>query len=727
MSALKILHYEPNLLDAGVAAMTLKSAGIDAEIERAASPQDVLDELHEEMFTLALCEMANLHVVMAHIRTVQPSLPVIVLSKSEMQADVEKAIALSASDYVFKSQIAALPDAIRELLTQLHAAPVPTQSASPFANEHSDSPFAQQKNDSPLAAQPESVKISFENNLAENLRTLQSTLFAATPQFTSNPATPQPNSNPTTPSLAQATSPIERSVSSESAERQELESELKVHQSRVAMLERLIEELRTGLQERETEQASVEKSLRAEVASLRAEVASLQTKAASLQDALRATESRVAESKAVESQAAVSSTSAALDADLLAKLQAELEAAQQNEMDLRSALQDSQILARELQAKLADSEASIDQAVSQAETRFKVTELRLTNELLDAHELETSVRAELDNIQTRVMEMESGLRQAESERDALAAQRAAERERLAAELAAAQAAIVQLQTKNDQLAAELAAAPTVLEQHHEKALEELRAEKAAIELQLQSALRKAQSESAEKPKSDSLESRLFAAMDIAVMAVNLKGTITAWNQAAAAFHQIETADALGQKGDSMMNYKYASSKERKAVLTALQTSGKGSAKIIYQTKSGEEKAARLTLAKLFDESKSHIGFLSILEPLAVRDEKERSMFHALRPLLKSDEICFFTIDERGKITAVENPSIIKTLAPDFAVGKSGYELFAKSPLLIEAIGKILSGGSLRTSVMAGTRLITFQMASSHNDDGKITGASILAV
>ncbi len=143
---IRILHLEPNLADAALTLLTLKSAFPDCIIERISSLQEFEEELDESSYDVVISEYqlsdGTAEKAIKLLRRKRPLVPFIVFSEVRQTAVALKMLESGAADYVFKEHRQHLASAIQEALqkvaalTQTPKTPAePMQPAAPTTSE----------------------------------------------------------------------------------------------------------------------------------------------------------------------------------------------------------------------------------------------------------------------------------------------------------------------------------------------------------------------------------------------------------------------------------------------------------------------------------------------------------------------------------------------------------------------------------------------------------------
>ncbi len=120
---IRILHLEPNLSDAALTLLTLKSAFPDCSVERIVSLKEFEEELEDNGFDVVVSEYqlsdGTADKALKLLRRQRPSVPFIVLSAVRETAVALKMLEKGAADYVFKEHRQHLPSAIQEALQRV--------------------------------------------------------------------------------------------------------------------------------------------------------------------------------------------------------------------------------------------------------------------------------------------------------------------------------------------------------------------------------------------------------------------------------------------------------------------------------------------------------------------------------------------------------------------------------------------------------------------------------
>lgn len=122
---IRILHLEPNLADAALTLLTLKSAFPDCRIERISSLQELEEELDENTYDVVISEYqlsdTTAEKAIKLLRRKHPLIPFIVFSEVRQTAVALKMLESGAADYVFKEHRQHLASAIQEALQKVAA------------------------------------------------------------------------------------------------------------------------------------------------------------------------------------------------------------------------------------------------------------------------------------------------------------------------------------------------------------------------------------------------------------------------------------------------------------------------------------------------------------------------------------------------------------------------------------------------------------------------------
>jgi len=143
---IRILHLEPNLADAALTLLTLKSAFPDCIIERISSLQEFEEELDESSYDVVISEYqlsdGTAEKAIKLLRRKRPLVPFIVFSEVREAAVALKMLENGAADYVFKEHRQHLASAIQEALQKVAALTQtpktraePMQPTAPTASE----------------------------------------------------------------------------------------------------------------------------------------------------------------------------------------------------------------------------------------------------------------------------------------------------------------------------------------------------------------------------------------------------------------------------------------------------------------------------------------------------------------------------------------------------------------------------------------------------------------
>jgi PAS domain S-box-containing protein len=640
LMTIRILHLEPNMLDAELAALELKKNGLDCHIDLAQSLELYINKLEDTAYDVVISEFElpfqrTAEDALTLLRQKHPRIPFLIFSKITDELIAAKMLTVGAADYVFKSHAIYLAEALKEALLK-------SSLSELDANDHDDddSPFSNSgyafSDDSVFMTDNETPS-KLENVLANNLAALQSRFSAKADGMSDAPA------------LVPLVTPVQKShekmVYEQSLE--QARSEIEHVQTRAALSEL---ELKRALKKMTSLETALKEALSSAPISGRDE-ASDQTLQHQYDLAVKTNN---------ELRTQVSS------------LEAEIATMESDGLQTRQQLQDAKIIESELRAKLADADANFSHALTQAEAQFNMAEVRLTNDLNEAQILDSHVKSSLEQIQDRVSELEKSLAETKKEKE-------------------------------------------ISDAHIAK---------------LQAALNQAQQDLQHPPKNQ--EPPVYNAnLDLtptALITVNLQGIITTWNQAAAQFHDIKSQAAIGSKSDEIMKYQYASSKDGKAIMKALQLSGIGKGKIRYTSLSGVEKHAMMTISKIFNLDQELQGFLTTLEERISKEAKASHLFDiAISPLLAAGNVALFNFDLRGVLTLAENTRMLKSLAPFVEKSKSVYEVFGTYPSLVEGFRRVMSGESTTVVVSFGADTFFFTFAPAHDEQGKLIGASAAAL
>ncbi|MCS7014019.1 MAG: PAS domain S-box protein, partial [Chloroherpetonaceae bacterium] len=149
---MRILHLEPNLSDAALTLLTLKTAFPDATLERLSSLQELSEELDELQADVVISEYqledGTAEQAIKLLRQKFPLVPFIVFSSVRETAIALKMLEKGASDYVFKEHRQHLASAIEEAL-QRTAAFKPKNAEKPEESADSARPAAAQQANTP--------------------------------------------------------------------------------------------------------------------------------------------------------------------------------------------------------------------------------------------------------------------------------------------------------------------------------------------------------------------------------------------------------------------------------------------------------------------------------------------------------------------------------------------------------------------------------------------------
>ncbi len=722
--SIQILHFDTSLLDAQVAWLTLKGDELHPEVEHVESFEEFEEALEEQSFDLVLCEYAlqkrkTANDVIAYLKSKSIHIPVIVLSKITDGAVVADVLKSGASDYVFKSHMQFLPAAIKEVLNKK----------------------------SPAKSEPQPPPIPSEVFL-KNLQTLRAQLSELQSPFLKD-------EQPSTPTTQKE--PHRHTASSIVIE--ELQKKIDELTETVATLNAKNLDLQNALEQSfaqlESLKANEEKNARLE---------------AQLEEARQAINELTEALKTAEEQATLAATAyeeerqanTRLKAELLENqerekaLMDEVDKAQEAEMQLRIELQEAIITGNQLREAVANAEEQL----AQFEAMFKQYDAALNQQVTNANAFSEQIqtaKAELASAQEEKQSLESKLIAAQESAHALAQHFTKEindlraqlleetnkRQKLEQELSQANETIQTLQAqpkgnpeKEAALEAELAQRTAELAQHATELAEahstisQLRAdwEQADREVErlendvkiLESSIQEkstklhdAQKELKAKERQLAEKSAILNALNLAIVIVSPSGDIRYWNEGAAVFHGIPAGEALGKKSDEVMKYKYASAKERKAVMESLQSVGRWDGKIKYLTPENEQKTAEIFISRLVDDVGNPLGVLTVLTDITKRVSIEsdyRALKERIEPMLNAMPVSLITFDDAGVITGVFGKSSEHPLTASVAKGKSIYELYGKYPKLLAAFRRVLSGESVVTSLVLSESQLDFHFS-----------------
>lgn len=724
--SIRILHFDTSLLDAQVAWLTLKSDELQPDIEHVESFEEFEEALEEQPFDLVLCEYAlqkrkTANDVIAYLKSKSLALPVIVLSKITDEAVVAEVLKNGASDYVFKSHLKFLPASIKEVLSRKPVSKPQTQAPPPSEE------FL--KNLEALRAQLARLQSPFVEDEPRPASTTEK-----------EPAKPLPDA----PSHAATSVVIE-----------EMQKKIDELNETIATLNANNFELQNALEQS-----------RAQIESLKGNATADSHLESQLEEARHALNELAEALKTAQEQARLSATAyeeerqsnARLKAELIEKserekeLMNEVDKAQEAEMQLRIELQEAVITGNQLREAIANA----TEQLSRFEAMFKQYESALNQQMSNAESLSEQMqtaKAELANAKEEKQSLESKLTAAQEAAQSLAQRFAKElgelrakldeetnkRQTLEQALAQANQTIQTLsnQPKGDpekeaRLAAELAEAQSAISQlradweQADREVERLENDVKILESSVQEKnfkLHDAQKELKAKERALAEKSAILDALNVAVIVVSASGEIRYWNESAAVFHGVPAGEALGKKSDEVMKYKYASSKERKAAMESLQSVGRWDGKVKYLTPDGEQKTAEMFISRLDDEVGNPLGALTLLTDATKRSAME-SEYHdfkqRIEPMLNALPVSIFAFDDAGIITGVFGKPSDQYHLSD-AKGKSIYELYAKSPQLLDAFRRVLSGESVTASLARSESQVEFHF-SPILSSGQIKGA-----
>lgn len=189
---MRILHLEPDLADAALTLLTLKSAFPDAIVERFSSLKELEEDLEDLRADVVISEYrladATAEQAIKLIRTKFPLAPFIVLSKVRETAVALKMLEKGASDYVFKEHLQHLASAIREALQKMEALKPSATSTPPTAESPSAVSQASTPRTAPAAPERKSTAPATD-----------------TPRPTPSQTAPQSSSSSTAPEAAEPT------------------------------------------------------------------------------------------------------------------------------------------------------------------------------------------------------------------------------------------------------------------------------------------------------------------------------------------------------------------------------------------------------------------------------------------------------------------------------------------------------------------------------------------
>ncbi|MFN3384984.1 MAG: PAS domain S-box protein [Candidatus Thermochlorobacter sp.] len=203
---IRILHLEPNLSDAALTLLTLKTAFPDCSVERIVSLKEFEEELEDNGFDVVISEYqlsdGTADKALKLLRRHRPSVPFIVLSAVRETAVALKMLEKGAADYVFKEHRQHLPSAIQEALqrvatlrqtTPAPSAPSPSAPAAPLTS-------------APTATSDELLSSTLTTTPAKSAPSMQTA--APVEPTASAPAVPSPELPSSAPAASQPEPPI---------------------------------------------------------------------------------------------------------------------------------------------------------------------------------------------------------------------------------------------------------------------------------------------------------------------------------------------------------------------------------------------------------------------------------------------------------------------------------------------------------------------------------------
>ncbi|PAW79100.1 MAG: hypothetical protein B9S32_03855 [Verrucomicrobia bacterium Tous-C9LFEB] len=129
MSTLHILHLEDDATDAFFIRQTLEQNGIQAEVERTSNPDDFLSRAKRDFHDVFLLDHGvpqgnSSRGTLTQLRDARPRTPVILISHTDNEKEIEESLNAGADDFISKRQLWQLPRVIHRLreATQREAA-----------------------------------------------------------------------------------------------------------------------------------------------------------------------------------------------------------------------------------------------------------------------------------------------------------------------------------------------------------------------------------------------------------------------------------------------------------------------------------------------------------------------------------------------------------------------------------------------------------------------------
>lgn len=734
--SIRILHFDPSLLDAQLAWLTLKSDELHPEIEHVESFEEFEEALEEQSFDLVICEYAlqkrkTVSDVIAYLKSKAIHIPVVVLSKITDEAVVAEVLKKGASDYVFKSHLKFLTASIKETLSR---SPVST---------------------------PQAQDLPLSEDFMKNLEALRSQLARLQSPFLEGGSHPVPTTQKELhkPASPDTPRPVASSVVIDDMQKKidELSDTVATLNERNLELQNALEQSRTQLQSLQNEvlkQAELQSQLEAARQALQELASALQT---SQEQAKLMADAYEEERQANTRLKAEIKEKAGREKELMN----EVDKAQEVEMQLRIQLQDALITGNQLR----DAVESASSQLAQFEAMFKQYDAALNKQVTNAdafsEQIETA-KAELASAEKEKQSLESKLTAAQESAQSLAQrftkeltefrakldEETRQRQSLEQKLSEANQTIqtlsaqpkgnpekeAELEAEIAKLAAALSEAQSVISQlradweQANREVERLESDVKILESSVQEKsikLHEVQKELKAKERTLTEKSAILDALNLAVVMVSVSGDIRYWNEAAAVFHGVPAGEALGKKSDEIMKYKYASSKERKAAMESLQSVGRWDGKIKYLTPDGEQKIAEMFIARLDDEVGNPLGVLTLLTDATKRATIEsdyRQFKQHIEPILNAIPVTLIAFDDAGIITGIFGKSADQHhLTASASKGKSIYELYGKHPQLLAAFRQVLSGESVATTLIVADSQVDFHF-SPMMSSGVIVGA-----
>ncbi len=121
------------------------------------------------------------------------------------------------------------------------------------------------------------------------------------------------------------------------------------------------------------------------------------------------------------------------------------------------------------------------------------------------------------------------------------------------------------------------------------------------------------------------QANMLAQVQDAIIATDMSGRITYWNQGAEQLYRVSRGAAIGQSLRKLITYRWLSRADRQAAYAALAHGGAWYGEMIHRRKTGEARHVTTSVSVLYDERGRMIGILSLVRDITEHRQLEAQL------------------------------------------------------------------------------------------------------